>query len=62
MRQNDACGLQLDTTWGYVNSPNCRAAICRRVGCDKNVQHIFFHYDIVKQTTERKVYDTRHKT
>ena len=22
-------------------------------GCDKNVQHIFFHYDRVWQTTER---------
>ena len=29
------------------------ATICRRLGCDKNVQHIFFHYDIVWQTTER---------
>jgi len=27
MRQNVAG----NTTWSYVNSPNCRASICRRV-------------------------------
>jgi hypothetical protein len=55
----DACSLQLVASRPQGNGPGSSIqpevmSIHQIVaGCDKNVQHIFFHYDRLWQTTER---------